>query len=402
MGKIDNRDKLNVLQLARWYPNRYDPMFGLFIQRHIKTVLPWANTALVYAQAVSDSSLKQKYEMDYTSENGFLEIRVYYREPYMKIPLISFLQKNLRFYKANSIGIKYAKRQLGNFELLHIHILSRLGFIALYFKWFHRKPFVITEHWSRYLSINNAFTGFGRKCFTKLVVKNAEAVTTVTQNLSDAMKKHRLKNKHYFVIHNVVDSVFFKEYLSSTSIEKVFIHISCFEDKSKNISGILRSIKALSEMRQDFRFVMIGTGKDFDALKRYAKQLKIADKILVFKGLLEGEMLANEMAKADMLVVFSNYENMPVVINESLALGLPVLATSVGGISEIIDNTKGILIDSHNEKALTESLNSFLNGKISFDTIAIKKFARNMFSSQTIGRYFAAIYYAVFLSKNKS
>ena len=56
-----------------------------------------------------------------------------------------------------------------------------------------------------------------------------------------------------------------------------------------------------------------------------------------FTGLLEGQKLADELASGDFLVMSSNYENMPVVILEALASGLPVVSTNVGGIKEMID-----------------------------------------------------------------
>jgi glycosyltransferase involved in cell wall biosynthesis len=85
------------------------------------------------------------------------------------------------------------------------------------------------------------------------------------------------------------------------------------------------------------------------------------------------------------MVVFSNYENLPVVINESFALGVPVVSTRVGGIPEIIDKTNGILISPGNERELEDTLNNYLDSKLNFDKDAILNFAHNKFSSETIG-----------------
>jgi len=75
--------------------------------------------------------------------------------------------KAFRFYKANYLGIQKIKQQLGDFDLVHVHILTRLGIIALYYKWFANKPFVVTEHWSRYLDLTGSFSGILRKAATK-------------------------------------------------------------------------------------------------------------------------------------------------------------------------------------------------------------------------------------------
>ena len=101
------------------------------------------------------------------------------------------------------------------------------------------------------------------------------------------------------------------------------------------------------------------------------------------------------MANANLMVVFSNYENLPVVINESFVLGVPVVSTRVGGIPEIINNTNGVLIDRGDENELEETLNNYLDNKLNFDKSVIANFARNQFSSETIGSEIFNLYKTV-------
>ena len=387
-----NSQPLNVLHLARWYPNRYDPMFGLFVRRHIQAIAPSVKVALVYAHAVSHPKTEKKFEIENSEAHGFPEIIVYYRMPDIRWTGINSLLKSYRFFKANYLGIKRAKELQGSFNLVHVHILTRLGMIALFLKYFYGIPYVITEHWSRYLSQTGHFKGALRKFFTKLSVKNASAVTTVTTNLAKAMKSYGLQNRHYFILPNVISPVFFKRFPENRRGLTHFVHVSCFEDRSKNMSGILRAVKKLSEQRTDFRFTFIGVGKDWEQTKNYAQQLQIPKNLIEFTGLLEGENLARQMATGNLLVIFSNYENMPVVINESFALGIPVLATNVGGISEVLDSQKGILIPPKDEKALLSTCNDFLDKKYTFNINHLKNFATQNFSYSAVGQQLITIY----------
>ncbi|RLD43069.1 MAG: hypothetical protein DRI89_05665 [Bacteroidetes bacterium] len=386
--KDPEKTNTKVLHLARWYPNRYDPMPGLFIQRHVEAANKYSDVGVVYTHIVEEEKIKGIYELEESVINGVPTAKVYYSNPKSQIPLISQLIKAFRFYKANFLGIKKIKQQLGSFDLVHVHILTRLGVIALYYKWFCNKPFIITEHWSRYLDLTGSFTGGLRKATTKLIVRNASVVTTVTQNLANAMQKHGLKNKDYRVLANVVDAPFFNPGTSyeKDSGKKLITHVSCFEDKSKNVSGLLRVILSLSKKRSDFIFHLIGDGMDFKSLHNYSIDLGLEDTVVIFTGLLEEKELVSEMAAADLMVVFSNYENFPVVINESFVLGIPVVATSVGGIPEYVNESNGRLLNAGDEVALEDYLSDFLDAKLSFDKQKIRSDSVAVFSPETIGK----------------
>ena len=391
---MQEQDKIKVLYLPRWYPNKFDPMPGLFIQRHAEAASLFCDISVVYVHAVSNDEQEKKYDIQNSTVNGVPTIKVYYRNPKSNIPIVTQISKAVRFYRANLVGIKEMNKNTNGFDILHIHILSRLGLLGLYFKWFHGKPFLISEHWSRYLSLTGNFNGFLRKFTTRIVVKDASAVTTVTQNLANAMLSHNLKNDNYVVLPNVISPGFFEQKTTEKKNKGKtnIVHVSCFEDKSKNISGILNVIKLLADKRQDFHFTLVGDGMDFEIIKNLAGELGLGDNELNFTGLLEGKNLVKEMNNADALLIFSNYENLPVVINEAFSLGVPVIATKVGGIPEVVNSTNGILIDSGDETALLAALENILDGKIKFDNAKIKEKARIDFSMKTIGKQLFKLY----------
>ena len=208
-----NKERKHIVFLARWYPHRYDPMFGLFVQRHAESAALFNDITVIYCQQTTDngqqtgrdvstapiinkqdvddaSDNNSKFEIVRTLENNVDTIRVYYKKPKNKILSL------IRFYRANMKALKLCKKP----DLIHVHILTRLGVVAWIQKLLHKTPYIITEHWSRYLP-GNDFGGFLRKMFTKIVVRNAETVTTVTENLAIAMKNvfHRDEKSFLFV-----------------------------------------------------------------------------------------------------------------------------------------------------------------------------------------------------------
>lgn len=282
-----------------------------------------------------------------------------------------------------------ALKRLSKPDIIHVHILTRLGIIALWRKIVRGTPYIITEHWSRYLP-GNDFSGFLRKKLTKIVVKRASIVTTVTENLAKAMQNHGLKNSDYIVLPNVVDTNQFKIKPHKNEIPKI-IHISCFEDKSKNISGLLESLKLLDDKNVSFQAVLIGDGMDFDLIKQKAASLGLNGKV-IFTGLLQGEELVNTMSSGDFLVLSSNYETQGVVLLEAFACGIPVVSTNVGGIPEIANESNSILVPPHDPEKLADAMHKMINKHREYNANTLRNNIIDKFSTQSVGKLLDDIY----------
>lgn len=369
---MDNNRK-HIVFLARWYPHRYDPMFGLFVQRHAEAAALYNDISVIYVHADN-----QNDTVDETI-NNVRTIRVYFKQSKSKIINL------LRFFKANNKALKRLRKP----DIIHVHILTRLGIIARWQKLVHGTPYIITEHWSRYLP-GNDFSGFFRKWATKIVVKHASLVTTVTKNLAYAMQSYGLTNPNYMVLPNVVDTNMFQIQPHDNAVPKI-IHISCFEDKSKNISGLLEALKILKDKNIAYQAVLIGNGMDFEAMKQKAASLQLNDRV-TFTGMLQGQELVNELASGDFLVVSSNYENMPVVILEALACGLPVASTDVGGIAEVVDLSKGLLIPPHETDLLAEIIETMLKLYKNYDANTLRDSIIKKFSNEAVGKLLNSLY----------
>lgn len=384
--------RLHVLYLPRWYPHRFDPMPGLFIERHARSVAKHVNVSVLYVHP--DHTLENKaYDYDYSEDKELKQLKIYYRPSRAGIGIIRKTVDLGRFLKAYRKGIRQLWNSSGKPDLMHVNVLTRLGVIALAYKMLYRIPYVITEHWTRYLPMTDTYHGAVRKFFTKMVVRNADGVLPVTLNLQKAMESNGLINDRYRVIPNVVDIGLFKpNHDRSPDKSANIIHVSCFEDKQKNISGMLRVLKRLSEERQDWKVEMIGDGIHFDRLVSYGEELGLKDRFVFFRGLQEGPELVRSMQDADFQVMFSRFENLPVVILEGYACGVPILSTDVGGIYEHLDEKLGILIESEDEEALFSMLNKMIDERNKYDRGKIREYAEKHFSKEVIGDALFKVY----------
>ncbi len=377
-----------ILFLSRWYPNRLDPMPGLFVKKHAEAAALYHDVALVHAFPM-DLKNGNHFEIDRKKEDGFDSLVIYYQAVRCKVPGIADMIKGWRYLRYSCKGMNILRKEGFKADILHLNILTRLGLIALWMKIRYGTPYIITEHWSRYLPITNTYHGLLRKAITKIVVRNAAITTVVTHNLRKAMQAHGLKS-NYKIIHNVVDTELF-QINEKKEDPFTFVHVSCFEDRSKNISGMLEAIAALSRQRQDFRIMMIGEGEDLDAMKSKAKELKL-DHIVRFYGLLENKKLSRTMSSGHCLLMFSNYENIPVVINESFACGIPVIATEVGGIPEHVTPDKGILVKAGDKNALSGAMSRMIDHWSDFKPEKLRDYALKNSSMQAVAKNLDQLY----------
>ena len=175
----------SILFLARWYPDRYDPMPGLFIKRHAEVVAEFAQVAVLYLRAAPEN--KPGIEISKSVENGVYTVKVYYGTKTILPSILSKPLAGLLFTIAFFKGFAFLQKDWHRPDIVHVNVLTRLGVFALWLKLVYGINYVITEHWSRYLPITGTYRGIVRKFLTRIVVRHASAVSTVSRNLAQAM-----------------------------------------------------------------------------------------------------------------------------------------------------------------------------------------------------------------------
>jgi glycosyltransferase involved in cell wall biosynthesis len=204
----------------------------------------------------------------------------------------------------------------------------------------------------------------------------------VSLDLQHCMEGHGIHNR-FHVIYNLVNTDTFKLGTPHHDGKKQILHISTLRDEAKNFSGILRVVEKLWQQRQDFELHVI---HDYKApeFKAFVKDHNLSD-CVIFHGKKTSEEVAKAYQEADFFVLFSNFENLPCVIVEAFASGVPVLSSAVGGIAEILSPERGILIPSGDEEALLQGMNTMLDHSQDYDRQAIRDYAIKTFSAEKIG-----------------
>jgi len=381
-------ERLKILFLPAWYPNRNDSMFGLFVRNHALALLKHVDVFVIAVIACTNTN--KTYEVELNSQKDFVELKVYYKKN--RIPLIGKIINLFRFLASYIAGWKVIYNGYGKPDLVHVHILTRAGIPALFLKWFKGVPYVITEHWSRYFDINNNYKGFFRKLLTKIIVRNARAMSTVSQALKKAMNNRGLHNKTWEIIPNSIDTNVFHSIDSKVNDDIIrLFHISCFEEASKNMSGILRAFAKALETNKKMELLMIGDGVDLEVTKSIADDLGIKDNV-IFTGVIEGKELIEIINRCKFSVLFSHYETFAIVVAESLAAEKPVIATRVGAIPEVLPEEFGIFVEDNDENALAVAILNMAENHMDYDFDAMREYSVENFDKEEVGHQLFQFY----------
>lgn len=124
--------------------------------------------------------------------------------------------------------------------------------------------------------------------------------------------------------------------------------------EQKDYPNLLRAARLLADRGVPVRFVAVGQGPDEEAIRALRSELGLDD-VVVLAGFRPDAVRV--MAACDAFVLASKWEGLPVAIMESLALGLPIVATRVGGMAEQLhDGDDALLVPPSNPAALAAAI----------------------------------------------
>lgn len=372
--------KNRILFLASWYPSCVSPYSGDFIQRHARVAARVADITVVHA--VRDDNIRSVYEVSDTN-GGLREIIVYYKGAGFRV--MNFFRMMNAFRKGYN--------KAGNPDLVHLNTVFPAGIFALYLKFFHKKNYILSEHWTGFNPKIFRQFPFFKRTMIRWILNNAALVMPVSADLGEKMLKVSPGLK-IEVMPNVVDTQKFIVPDQKQANPKLrFLHLSMLDDKHKNISGMLRVAKRLATEGFPFELHIGGNGP-LDAISDFVKENNLEDAIFPF-GALQHDQVPTKIAQADCFVLFSNYENQPCVQGEALACGIPLIGTDVGGIKEFLPEDCGILIAKADEDALYVAMKSVINGRKFADPADMHRFAVENFSAESLSSRFKNIYLSV-------
>ena len=156
------------------------------------------------------------------------------------------------------------------------------------------------------------------------------------------------------VIYNGIDldKCICKSHYESENILE-FIHVGRFSEQ-KNHRMLINAFAKFVSGYRDAKLTLVGEGALQSEIKDLVKEKGIEDKVF-FNGPTDNVFPLLE--RADVFVLPSLYEGVPMSLIEAMGTGLPIIATNVGGIPDMLNNSGEALIIDKDEEALVKALN---------------------------------------------
>ncbi len=386
--------RYRILFLASWYPNRTNSVLGVFVRRKAEAVSKNCEIAVLFV--TMDESIKgENYEFESGYEKGVYTLRVYFKP--VSSGLIKKIFYNIRFWKGHYLGLKLLKKDWGNFDLIHVNVVSRAGYIALLLKKLRGIKYIITEHSTPDISFlrgDSVSTKIPGKTLSKITVRNAEFINVDSTASLNYWEKAGFKG-NYGIIRNIVEIVpqFMSFNKTNTDNIKKAIHISILIER-KNVADIIKAYSYIyNELnRKNVEFHIVGNGDQKDMLTKLASDLGVLNKCVFFHGFVDEYKKIELLVGSDFHILNSDEEGFSVVTAEAILYGIPVIATKCGGPEDFVPENVGLLINRRNFKELTDSILFMIDHSQDFKKKDLQEFGKKMFSREVIGNQTYHVY----------
>lgn len=238
------------------------------------------------------------------------------------------------------------------------HFLARLAGLP------QRYPWVAFHH-------GYTWTAWKTRAYNELdrwSLRRADAVLTVSGPFREELARKGVRRDRIHVIHNAIApdwgavgrmpeaAAAMRQSLGIPADRRALLIVGRLSLEKDHLA-LLRAVAAL-EQRQTVQLVIVGDGPERGAIEQLAGELGIRDQVL-----LAGQQASAEpfYGIADIAVLSSRTEGSPNALLEAMAAGVPVVATRVGGIPEIVTNGEtALLVEPGDVPAMTVALDRIL------------------------------------------
>lgn len=378
-----------LLWVAGWFPNSENPYNGIFIHRH--------------AQAVANSNANLTvltFATYFFGENRPTRLQELTNYQWVFVAVPQFKGKAFRIVNF----MIYYWLTLGKFlqvilecqpQIVHVHAADKIGVVAAFWKTFFNYKLWLTEHWAIFNDwVPDRFdkrNGWFQKSYRYLWNKT-DYCASINLNLHQSMEQTLGSNKKHILFPNALDAVFENAQILQESGRNHFLHVSNFEPR-KNTNLIIEAFKEVQNQIPQVRLTLVGISQEKkDQLFEEYPNLKELN-IDIFEAV-PAEELIEFYQQASAFILASDSENAPCVISEALAMGVPVIASNVGGISEMVNSENGILMEDWNPQEnnsaktlkITAAMLDFCKKCENFDRLQIQQNAKLKYSSESIAQ----------------
>lgn len=292
-------------------------------------------------------------------------------------------------------------------DIIHAHWILPQGFTAAIIGRLLKIPVVVTAHAGDVFPLKSVLF----RLLSRFSINSAAAVTVNSSYTKAAVEK--IAHKAANVIPMGVDMKLFSSSTASAAAavrrrcgvsldDKMILFVGRLAEK-KGVTYLVSAMAAVVKKFPDSKLVVVGDGPEKAALQLQVQHLGLSGSV-IFAGSIPNPQLPPFYRAADVFVLPSivdsrgDTEGLGVVLLEAVAAGTPVVASRIGGISDVvIHNGTGLLAEQKNHGQLAAAIVSLLKNRQLAKKLsaAAKRHVEAGFSWKSVSDEFAAVYGSV-------
>jgi len=361
---------LKIAVITQYFPTSEQPWAGHSAYQTLRWLAQWNEVKVFYPavrypkQLTPATGLKTRLDVSYRPEGVDVE--------YIPYPALPGVSRPLNGWVASSRLLPHV-REFGP-EIVLNYVVYPDGHAALRVGKALGVPVVVTAIGSDLNRIPDPLCG----ALTRKTLRESDAVITVSGDLrKTAILLGADEAKSHAILNGCDTSVFFnrdkgeaRAALGIDPSEEVVAYVGRM-DVRKGLRELIGAMASLHERRPRLRCYLVGDGSDEGVLRELIAQ-KGAGEYVKLMPPCRTDGVAQWMAAVDLVTLPSYKEGCPNVVLEALAAGRPVVASNVGGIPELMDDSSGRLVPAMDADALAVALDEVLVAEWSGDEIATR------------------------------
>ena len=262
----------------------------------------------------------------------------------------------LRLYQAVYVGLRLRDMGVGH---VHAHFAGMAARTAFWIDKFFSITFSFTAH------ANDIFVPTHFEVGLDKLVDTAQAIITETDYAAQFLRQRFPERAGR--VHRIYNGLDLSEFKCAdfSSVPPLIISVGRLIQK-KGFSDLIRACSLLKEHGKSFRCEIIGEGPIENDLRNEIAQHGL-QRCVMLAGTKPQSQLRGCLAAANVFVLPSvidpegGMDNLPTVIMEAMATGLPVVSTNIGGIPEmVIENETGFLVQPGDAVAMADAINKIV------------------------------------------
>jgi glycosyltransferase involved in cell wall biosynthesis len=345
-----------IVWLASYPENKLLPELNIIKKRNTHAA-PWLVNLLdvlrkkedfEFHVILSSSNIKESQSFE---KDGVCYHAIKYSFPFSNRGFPNFFPyDSLTWYRSLRKRIKQ-KVNMINPDLIHVHGIEKgFGLCALDVQF----PSIasIQGLYKEIRKVDPSIRGTLQSPIEKYVIKKSKNFGCRTEWDSGIIKSQNPEAKIYFMP-ELINKVFFKKKWAPTKSKRLVFVGSL--NKRKGVEVLLKALFIIRKRIPEIMLSFIGSGskKYVTKLKKQIEYMSLT-KNVSFEGVISSEEIAEIHLKSDIFVLPTYIDNSPNSLAEAMAIGMPCIATNIGGIPSMIEHGEsGFLFDleDHNQLA---------------------------------------------------